>query len=225
MPPALLVGLIVVAGVLGAVVGPSLNRVADGPERRAPLVSAGTGLLVAAVTWLFLTTSSLPPPALAAVLLAYLGFAAVSVMLTLIDLDTHRLPNSIVLPSYVGAAALLLTACVLGADWISLAHAGIGMVALFAFYFVLRLVSPRSMGGGDVKLAGLIGLLLGWIGWGPLITGAVGAFVLGGVFGAVLIATRKAGRQTAIPFGPWMILGAWIGVFAGGTLGGLILGL
>jgi len=112
----------------------------------------------------------------------------------------------------------LTIACVLGAEWGALARAGAGMALLFAFYFALRLIGPRGMGGGDVKLAGLIGLYLGWLGWSALIVGAFSAFLFGGAFGVILIARRKAGRRTAIPFGPWMILGAWAGIIAGETL-------
>jgi leader peptidase (prepilin peptidase)/N-methyltransferase len=71
---------------------------------------------------------------------------------------------------------------------------------------------------GDVKLAAVLGLYLGFLGWGNLLVGAFAAFVFGGVFGVVLMLIRRAGRKTAIPFGPWMILGAWLGVFAGELL-------
>ena len=68
----------------------------------------------------------------------------------------------------------------LGADWAALLRAAIGMAALYAFYFVLRFVRPDGMGGGDVKLAGVVGIYLGWLGWGALAVGAFAAFVLGG---------------------------------------------
>ena len=91
--------------------------------------------------------------------------------------------------------------------------------SLYAFYFVIRLVRPDGMGGGDVKLAGVVGMYLGWLGWGALAVGAFAAFVLGGIFGLALIAAQKAGRRTAIPFGPWMIAGAWVGIVLGQALG------
>jgi leader peptidase (prepilin peptidase)/N-methyltransferase len=71
------------------------------------------------------------------------------------------------------------------------------------------------MGMGDVKLAAVLGLYLGFLGWGNLLVGAFAAFLLGGLFGVILMLTRRAGRKTGIPFGPWMILGAWLGVFVG----------
>lgn len=189
---------------------------------RYPLVELVTGIAFALITWYLL--SALPftvaaPPAdgwqLAIVVVAYLYFAAVSIALTAIDLDTRRLPNGIVLPSYLVSGALLTAASALSGDWSALARAAIGGAALFAFYFLLRVIRPAGMGGGDVKLAGLIGINLAWLGWGTLVVGAFAAFLLGGVFGIILLLARRAGRKTAIPFGPWMIAGAWVGIAAG----------
>lgn len=186
---------------------------------RYPIVEAITGALFALVAWLILATSTTPLPATLVVLVAFLYFAAISVVLTVIDLDTHRLPNAIVLPSYVVAAVLFTTACVLGVDWSHLLGAAIGMAVLYGFYFVIRLLRPDGMGGGDVKLAGIVGIYLGWLGWGALAVGAFAAFVLGGIFGLALIAAKRARRRTAIPFGPWMIAGAWVGIVFGQALG------
>ena len=187
---------------------------------RYPLVELVTGIAFVGVVWVFLDAYRLAPlaqrpGALAAVIVAYLYFAAISIALTLIDLDTHRLPNPIVLPGYLVAGALLTLACVLGADWAALLRAAVGGGILYAFYFILRLIRPGGMGGGDVKLAGVIGVYLAWLGWGPLIVGAFAAFLLGGVFGLALLIARRAGRRSAIPFGPWMLAGAWVGIVAG----------
>lgn len=192
---------------------------------RYPLVEAATGVAFVAVVWFFLATSTAPVSSTVVIIVAYLYFAAISIALTMIDLDTHRLPNPIVLPAYVVALVLLGAACVQGAEWSSLLRAVIGGAALYAFYFVLRLIRPAGMGGGDVKLAGVVGIYLAWLGWGALIVGAFAAFVLGGAFGLALMAARRAGRKTAIPFGPWMLAGAWVGVFAGQALADWYLGL
>lgn len=280
--------LIVVAGVLGLLIGSFLNVVAyrvpagisllresrcphcDAPIKpwqnvpvvswvalrgkcancrarisaRYPMVEAVTGVAFAVVTWWGLavypvvqgvpirsflaprpaeeagaTASAADAWALGIVVVAYLYFAAISIVLTLIDLDTHRLPNSIVLPSYVVAGILFTAVAWLTDDWFVLLRAGIGMAVLYTFYALLRLIRPGGMGGGDVKLAGVIGLYLGWLGWGALAVGAFAAFLWGGIFGVALIALRRAGRKSRIPFGPWMILGAWTGVFAGESVG------
>jgi len=151
-------------------------------------------------------------------LVAFLYFAAISVALTAIDIDVHRLPNAIVLPSYVVGAVLLAAAALLEGDLVQLARAAAGAGILVVLYFVLAIIKPGGMGMGDVKLAGVLGLFLGSIGWGALAVGAMGAFVLGGIFGVVLILARRAGRGSGIPFGPWMFAGAWLGIFAGEPL-------
>lgn len=192
---------------------------------RYPLVELATGAAFVGVVWFFLASSSWPIPATVVVIVAYLYFVSITVALTLIDLDTHRLPNAIVVPAYAVSAVLFAVACVQGADWSSLLRAGVGGAALYAFYFVLRLIRPGGMGGGDVKLAGVVGIYLGWLGWGALVVGAFAAFVFGGVFGLGLMAARRVGRKTAIPFGPWMLLGAWVGIFAGESIARWYIGL
>ncbi|WP_343234352.1 prepilin peptidase [Microbacterium salsuginis] len=211
-----------------------------GIAARYPVVEAATAVAFAIVAWWALTvgfdgvSSSFARSATAStaeawslgiLTVAFLYFAAISIVLTLIDLDTHRLPNAIVLPSYLVGGILLSTASWLSGDAAALLRGAIGMVALYVFYFVLRLVRPGGMGGGDVKLAGVIGLHLGYVGWGALVVGAFGAFLLGGVFGVALILLRRAGRKTAIPFGPWMLAGAWMGIFAGEAIARGYLGL
>ena len=113
------------------------------------------------------------------------------------------------------AAVLLGAAALVAGEPGRLLTALIGAGTLFGLYLALALISPGGMGLGDVKLAGLLGLYLGYLGWAPLIVGAFGAFLLGGVFGLLLLLSRKAKRRSSIPFGPWMLLGAWIGVFFG----------
>lgn len=189
---------------------------------RYPLVELATGVFFALVAWWSWSGASLSttPQVVAALLqlVAFLYFAAVSVALALIDLDTHRLPNAIVLPSYAVGILLLGAAGTLGGDLGALATAGTGMAALLAFYLVAALVYPGGMGFGDVKLAGVVGLFLGYLGWGPLLVGAFSAFLLGGVFALVLTVFHQAGRKSGIPFGPWMLLGAWVGIFFGDAI-------
>ncbi len=187
--------------------------------RRYPLVEAGTAVLFAAVAvW---SGPGWETPAL-------LYLAAVSVALTLIDLDVQRLPDAIVLPSYPVALALLALASwnPTGApDWGALLRALAGGAVLLAGYFALVLVYPRGMGLGDVKLAGLLGLYLAWAGWAELAVGAFAAFVLGGVVAVALLVTGRARRGSGIPFGPWMLAGAWVGLVLGGPLARWYLGL
>lgn len=185
---------------------------------RYPLVELATGLLFALVAlWTVSGLPSMPVADGASVLLvlAFLYLMAISVALTMIDLDTHRLPNAIVLPAYPVMLVLLTSASALSGDWGALLRAVSGMVALAAAYLLLAVAVPGGMGFGDVKLAGVIGLALAYLGWGPLAVGSFGAFLLGGTFAIVLVVTRRAGRRSGIPFGPWMVGGAWIGIFFG----------
>lgn len=154
------------------------------------------------------------------VVVAYAYFAVISVALTSIDLRTHRLPNRIVLPSYAVAIGCFVLAVILGGSWERLVSALVGMGALFLFYLALRALSRSGFGGGDVKLAGLVGLHLGWLGLTPLLAGALAAFLLGGAYATVLLLRRRATPRTRIPFGPFMLAGAWIAIVVGVALAG-----
>jgi leader peptidase (prepilin peptidase)/N-methyltransferase len=187
---------------------------------RYPLVELGTASLFALVAALFspgIVGASTLAQAVASslVLVSFLYLAAITVALALIDLDVRRLPNVIVLPSYVVALVLFAGAAVLTGDYSGLIRAAIAMAALGLAYLVMALVYPGGMGLGDVKLAGVIGIYLGWVGWGPLAVGALGAFLLGGIYALGLIASRRATRKSGVPFGPWMLAGAWVGIAAG----------
>jgi len=190
---------------------------------RYPIVELATGLffvLVAARLWplVGVPTEALPLVARLLSLVAFLWLAGVSVALTVIDLEHHRLPDAIVLPSYAVGGVLLAASSILIGDWPALVRAAIGLASLFAFYLIAALSYPGGMGFGDVKLAGVLGLYLAWLGWGEFAVGAFAAFLLGGLFAVVLLATRRVERTGGIPFGPWMLAGAWVGVFAGGTV-------
>jgi leader peptidase (prepilin peptidase)/N-methyltransferase len=175
-------------------------------SRRYPLVEAVTGTLFALTAWHFGASWALP---------AFLYLVAIGVALALIDFDVYRLPDKIVLPSYAVSAGLLLVAAAGTGDWAALLRAAVGGAALYAFYFVLMLVKSKAMGFGDVKLAGILGLYLGWLGWGPLVVGAFLGFLLGGLVGGGLMAVRRVSRKSRIPFGPFMIAGAYTAVLVG----------
>ncbi|MCG7414318.1 prepilin peptidase [Microbacterium aurum] len=194
---------------------------------RYPLVELATGVAFVGVVWWVVDPSTSSGTSLSSgtgvvalvlVTVAYLYLAAISIALTLIDLDVRRLPNAIVLPSYVVLAVLFTASCLFGVPWEALLRSAIGGAALFAFYWLLRAIRPGGMGGGDVKLAGVLGAALGFIGWGALIVGAFAAFLVGGIVGIALMIGGRATRKTAIPFGPFMVIGAWLGIVAGESL-------
>nr|WP_104194977.1 A24 family peptidase [Cryobacterium sp. M25] len=187
---------------------------------RYPLVELGTALFFAVVTSHFASQVFVGQGVASAVfvLAAFLFLAAVSVTLALIDLDTRTLPNRIVMPSYLTGFVLLGGAAVTGGNANALLRGSIALAILFAVYLTLALISKGGMGFGDVKLAGVLGLFLGYLGWGELIVGGFAAFLLGGLFGIGLLLTRRASRKSGIPFGPWMLAGAWIGILFGRPL-------
>jgi leader peptidase (prepilin peptidase)/N-methyltransferase len=189
---------------------------------RYPLVEFGTGLFFALVALRFWPAAVSPEAGSGGVvagailiLIAFLCLAAISVALTLIDIDTHTLPNRIVVPAYGVGVVLLGAAGILSGDGQALLRAAIGAATLFLAYAAMAFGYPGGMGFGDVKLAGALGLFLGYLGWGQLIVGAFGAFLLGGLFTVVLLVLRRANRKSGIPFGPWMLAGAWIGALFG----------
>ena len=186
---------------------------------RYPAVEAATSAAFVLAALPFVPRSDdLPSPATAIELLAFLYLAAISVVLAVIDLDVRRLPDAIVLPAYAVGAVLLGVVDLLRTDPVAAGTAAAGAGAAVLFYAVLWFAKPGGMGLGDVKLAGVLGLFLGHLGLEQLVVGVAGGFLLGGVFGVVLLATRRAGRGTAVPFGPWMLAGACLGVLAGEPL-------
>ena len=182
---------------------------------RYPLVELLTAGVFVAVAVRFGPSAALP---------AFLYLAAISVALTFIDLDVHRLPDAIVLPSYVVSGLLLAVPALTGASWGAYGRAWAGAAILYGAYFALAFAYPAGMGFGDVKLAGVLGLHLGWLGWGHLAVGAFLAFLAGGLVGLALIALGRATRKSAIPFGPFMLLGALVAVELGDPILALYLG-
>ncbi len=190
---------------------------------RYPLIEAGTAVAFALVACCFAPGGWLAPVAMAVpgslaqwlVLLADLWLVAASIALAVIDIEVRRLPTPIVLPTIVVVGVLLVAAALLDGDLGALLRVLVSGAALCAFYLLLAIISRGGMGLGDVRLAAALGLALGWVGWAALVVGALAAFVFGGLFGIVLIVIGRARRRTAIPFGPWMLAGAWVGLVAG----------
>jgi leader peptidase (prepilin peptidase)/N-methyltransferase len=161
---------------------------------------------------------------------AYLYLAAITVALALIDIDVKRLPNVITLPSYVVAPVLLLLPAAVHDRWGDYLRALLGLVALYAFYFALMLVGDMvygaggAMGFGDVKLAGILGLYLAWLGWSELVVGGFLGFLVGAVFGVLAVTIGGARWKTKVPYGPHMLAGALLSIFLGRALADLYLG-
>lgn len=170
----------------------------SGLRRRTAVAGAvAAGLLGARIGW---------DPAL--LFLVYL--VPVCVALAVVDWHTRLLPTRLIAPSYLVVAALVVVAWLLTGDDAALVTSLVGWLASFAFFFVQWFLYPRGLGYGDVRLSGLLGMALGWLGAAPLVLGVLGGFVLGAVGGGLLSLLRVFHRRH-YPFGPFMVLGALLG--------------
>ena len=176
---------------------------------RYPLVELGMGLL-----W-FVITLRLVSAGLAWAVPAYLALAFVCLVLAVIDASTRLLPNRITYPAFPIVLGLLLVASVGLGDPGRLARGLLAAAAVGAFFLALALISPQGMGLGDVKLAPTLGLALGWLSWGAVVFGVFAGFLLGGLAGLAAIGLLGLTRKSLLPFGPWLVTGALLGVLAG----------
>jgi leader peptidase (prepilin peptidase) / N-methyltransferase len=149
-----------------------------------------------------------------AVALGFFGVLAVA--LAAIDIAVQRLPDRLTLPAYPVLITLLAGAAIAGHDFAALARALLGGLALAGVYLLLALMRPGQLGGGDIKLAGVAGLALGWLGWPTLIAGTALGFVLCALASLVLIAARRITLHSAICFGPFLLGGAVLAMVASG---------
>jgi leader peptidase (prepilin peptidase)/N-methyltransferase len=183
---------------------------------RYPAVELVTAALFAATAWRF---------GWAVFTVAATVLVAAGIALFMIDLDHRRLPFSI---TRVAAAGVVVALAVEGLveGWSPLPAAVLSAVLWVGVYGgVWLLTAGRGMGLGDVALAPVLGLVLGWLGWGPSLVGLLGGFVVGAVVGAVLMVLGRAGRRSKVPHGPFLLTGAAVGMFAGQPLWEAYLGL
>lgn len=166
---------------------------------RPRAVAVGTAALFALTALRFGASWELP---------AFLYLAGVGVLLAVIDMRHHLLPNRVLVPSYGVSAALLLVPSAVTGEWSALLRAGSAAILLFGAFLVLALISPGALGMGDVKLAALVGLYLGWLGWATLFLGAAAGFVVQAAVALVLLGLRRIGLRGELPFGPAMLVGA-----------------
>jgi len=176
---------------------------------RYPLVELSCAALFAGLAARFGYDWALP-----AFLVLFAGLLALSV----IDVETMLLPRKIVWPLSVLVTALFVMAAAATGRWHDLLVGAICGVAWFVVFFLLNLASPRMLGFGDVRLAPVLGLALGWLGVGYVLLGFFAANLIGAVIGVALIATKRMKRQQQIPYGVFLALGCAVAVFAGPEL-------
>ena len=140
---------------------------------------------------------------------AYLLFAWLTVALVWIDLDVHRLPVGLVVPAMPLLAVLLALASLGdgGRRWLG---ALVGALVIGGFYLVLAFLPGGGVGGGDVRLAPVVGAMLGWLGPAALVVGTLATAVIGGLAALALLVTGRAGAKTPIAYGPPMCLGVFV---------------
>jgi leader peptidase (prepilin peptidase) / N-methyltransferase len=204
----------VVSGAIGLAASPALARlvptVPDRENRRwwrgAPVSRRRQALtaIIAAVLGALAGIGA----GWGAVLPALIVFAVLATPLVIIDIELHRLPDRLVLPAAVSALVLLAVAASVQSDWHSYLRAVEGGAAVFAVLFAIAFAAPSSFGFGDVKLGAILGAYLGWVGWLEVFYGIFAGFVVGTVVALGLLALGRAGRKSAIPFGPMLIVGA-----------------
>ncbi|TKV28371.1 prepilin peptidase [Arthrobacter sp. NamB2] len=139
---------------------------------------------------------------------ALAGFLAVGARLSVIDWRTHRLPDRIVLPSYPAAILLLAGSAGAAGEWHRVLGMLVGAALLWTGFAALHLLYRRGLGFGDVKLAGLLGLYLGFAGWPALWWGPFLAILLGGTWSVALVLARRATLGSSVAFGPFLVAGA-----------------
>jgi leader peptidase (prepilin peptidase)/N-methyltransferase len=183
-----------------------------------PLVELSMAVIFAAVGWRIGLDWTLP---------GFLLFAWLLVVVAIIDARTRKIPNRLTYPLTPALLVLMVAAALLNGEPERALAVVLGGLGGFVGLLILAVIQPRGMGMGDVKLAGFIGLALGYLGWGFVVLGLFGGFLLGGVVAIVLVIARSKGRRDLMPFGPYLSAGAILALLFGepiiaaylGTLG------
>lgn len=197
--------LIALAGLLLSpasewLIARSLPRLGGLPVYKVRITTAAlTALLFGLLAWRFGYSAELP---------AFLLLALLGVQLSRIDFTLHLLPNSLVLLLLGGALVLLLASAALTPGWAEMLRALAGGAILFVGYLILGLISPGSLGMGDVKLAAPLGLYLGYLGWQQVLIGGLLGFVVGGVLTVLMLRLRSAEKPVETAHGPAMFIAA-----------------
>ena len=182
---------------------------------RYPVVEAAGGALFASTAVVVGSSWVLP---------AYLWFAALTLVLGVIDLDVRRIPNRVLYPGTVGAVLLLAAGAAIEGEGAGLVRGLLGGAGYFGGLLLIALVARGGFGMGDVKLGFVLGTFTAFRSWETLAVAVFGAFVLGGVVAVVLLAAGRARRRDLVPFGPALVAGSWIAIAVGDRIASWYLG-
>jgi leader peptidase (prepilin peptidase)/N-methyltransferase len=194
--------------ITGLALNPVVQRV-GGPQGLPQLAKAGrvaittalaTSTLFGLLAWRFGAGLEL---------VAFSALALFGVRLALVDLVELRLPTALIMPLYPVTLGLLGLAAAAEGSYVDLFRAVSGMVVLPMTYLALALLSRGGIGTGDVRLAGPVGLVLGWESWTAVLAGTVIAFIYASIAILVIAANGQANRSTPVPFGPAMLAGVF----------------
>jgi leader peptidase (prepilin peptidase)/N-methyltransferase len=211
--------LTLAGAVVGLLLGPWLADTAvrlaerDPAARPTPVRVVVTSLLAAAAV---AAGPALVGDRPAAVALAWFGAAAL--VLADVDLRRHRLPDRVTFPALIGCGVALLTDAVVTGEPGAVLRAGVAAVLAGGAGLAVRVVSPAALGRGDVKLLALLGVVLGWSGWGVLLGGVFAGLLVGALGSVLLVAVGRAGWRTRVPFGPPLLVGAYLALWLAGPL-------
>lgn len=178
----------------------------SGLSWKATVVAAAAGAVIGAAV------------GLAWPLVFLLPLVPVGVALGLVDWRTRLLPTRVIAPTYLALVPLVVLVGLLEEDRAALVRAGLGWVLAGGFFLMLWLIRPGGLGYGDVRLSGILGIVLGYLGWVQLFWGLWSGFLLGGLGGLALSRLGLVDRRSN-PFGPWMLLGALVGIVWGASTG------
>jgi leader peptidase (prepilin peptidase)/N-methyltransferase len=147
-------------------------------------------------------------------LVGFAWLAVAGVAMAAIDIAVYRLPNRLTYPAFAVVLVSFIVGAMTGTDPARLSRALLGALVLGICYFVLALAAPGQLGLGEVKLAPLLGLCLGWASWQTLILGGCLAFIISALTSLVLLGSRRITLKSAIPLGPFMLAAAAVALLA-----------
>ncbi len=146
---------------------------------------------------------------------AFCALGAGLIALSWIDLHTKRLPREIIYVTSAIGIPLLCVAALVRHEPRRMLMMLLGAAIALSFMGLIYVLSKGGMGDGDVRLSPLLGAYLGWLNPGFVAVGLFLGFLLGAVIGVALMIIGKAGRKTAVPFGPFLAVGTVVAIWVG----------